>query len=103
MSQCEIMFKSKDKWEKLKHKCVMEKEANGVIRSALFEMCWFDHINQMVASMIAKVVNLAREEDMGTPTSNSHQSIEDVNHNTKLKCQKNSTTKSHIIFSHLHY
>jgi hypothetical protein len=82
------MFKSKDKWEKLKHKCVMEKEANGVIRSALFEMCWFDHINQMVASMIAKVVNLAREEDMGTPTSNSHQSIEDVNHNTKLKCQK---------------
>lgn len=31
MSQCEIMIKSKDKWEKLKHKCIMEKEANGVI------------------------------------------------------------------------
>jgi hypothetical protein len=32
----------------------------------------FDHINPMlVASMIAKVVNLPREEDMGTPTSNS--------------------------------
>jgi hypothetical protein len=47
----------------------------------------------MVASMIAKVVNLPREEDMGTPTSNSHQSIEDVNHNTKTKCKKNSTIK----------
>lgn len=60
---------------------------------ARFEMCWFDHINPMVASMIAKVVNLPREEDMGTPTSNSHQSIEDVNHNTKTKCKKNSTIK----------
>jgi hypothetical protein len=82
------MIKSKDKWEKLKHKCIMEKEANGVIRNARFKVCWFDHINQMVASMIAKVVNLPRGEDMGTPTSNSHQSIEDVNHNTKLKCEK---------------
>ncbi len=71
MRQCEIMIKSKDKWEKLKHKCIMEKEANGVIRYACFEMCWFDHINRMVASMIAKAVNLPREEDMGTPTSNS--------------------------------
>jgi hypothetical protein len=49
----------------------MEKETNKVIRYARFQMCWFDHINPMVASMIAKVVNLPREEDMGTPTSNS--------------------------------
>jgi hypothetical protein len=49
----------------------MEKETNKVIRYARFQMCWFDHINPMVASMIAKVVNLSREEDMGTPTSNS--------------------------------
>ncbi len=59
MSQCEIMIKSKDKWEKLKHKCIMEKEANGVvIRYERFAMCWFDPINSMVASMIAKGVNL---------------------------------------------
>ncbi len=58
MSQCEIMIKSKDKWEKLKHKCIMEKDANGVIQSARFKMCWFDHIIPMVARMITKVANL---------------------------------------------
>jgi hypothetical protein len=43
----------------------MEKEANKVIRYARFNMCWFDHINPIVASMIAKVSQFAKRGGHG--------------------------------------
>ncbi len=76
----------KDKLEKLKKKYIAQKKTKGVTKSIPLEWCWFDHIDQILVG-IAKD-NLSRREDMETPTCNSHQITEDVDHRTKPKCKE---------------
>jgi len=55
------------------------------------EWCRFDHIDQILAG-IAKD-NLPRREDMETPTCNSHQIIEDVDHHAEPKYKELPPTR----------
>jgi hypothetical protein len=66
-------------------KNTLPKKVERVIGGTPLEWCWFDCIDQILAST-TKVDNLPRVKDMGTPIG-SHQSIKDVNHYTKLKCK----------------
>ncbi len=79
-----IMPKSRTSGRSLKN--YIAKKVERVIGSTPLEWCWFDCIDQILAS-ITEADNLPRMKDMGTPIG-SHQSTEDVDHHTKPKCKK---------------
>jgi hypothetical protein len=69
---------------------IAERKAKGVTESAPSKRCWFDCIDQILAS-IAKADNLprgGREGKMGIPIGNLHQNIEEANHHTEPECEE---------------
>jgi hypothetical protein len=68
----------------------MEKKVEGIIGSTPSKWCWFDCKNQILVST-TKINNSPRGDDMGTLTSNFHQSTNDV----ELECKEIFTSFSH--------